>query len=100
MVTVTVREPTTPGEILKEEFLEPAGLTQRALADAIGVERRRINEIIGGKREITPDSAIRLGRFFNVSAQFWMNLQVRYNLWLEQSSRNKEYEKIRPRKVG
>ena len=100
MVTVTVREPTTPGEILKEEFLEPAGLTQGALADAIGVERRRINEIIGGKREITPDTAIRLGRFFNVSAQFWMNLQVRYNLWLEQSSRGKEYEKIRPRKVG
>jgi len=100
MVTVTVREPSTPGEILKEEFLDPAGITQGQLADFIGVERRRINEIIGGRRDITPDTAIRLGKFFGVSPQFWMNLQVRYNLWYAQAERKKEYNKIKPRKAG
>jgi addiction module HigA family antidote len=100
MVTMTVREPSTPGEILQEEFLEPVGLTQGQLADFIGVERRRINEIISGKRDITPDTAIRLGKFFSVSPQFWMNLQVRYNLWYAQAERKKEYNKIKPRKAG
>lgn len=100
MVTMTVREPSSPGEILQEEFLEPAGLTQGQLAELIGVERRRINEIVGGKREITPDTAIRLGKFFGVSPQFWMNLQVRYNLWHAQADRAKEYERIKPRKAG
>jgi len=100
MFTVTVREPSSPGEILREEFMEPAGLTQGKLADAIHVERRRINEIIGGRREITPDTAIRLSRYFGVSAQFWMNLQMRYNLWQAQVGGKREYERIKPRKSG
>lgn len=100
MVTLTVREPSSPGEILQEEFLNPIGLTQSQLAEWIGVERRRINEIVSGKREITPDTAIRLGRYFGVSPQFWMNLQVRYNLWHAQAERSKEYSRIKPRKAG
>lgn len=100
MVTLTVREPSSPGEILQEEFLDPIGLTQSQLAEWIGVERRRINEIVGGKREITPDTAMRLGKYFGVSPQFWMNLQVRYNLWHAQAERGKEYARIKTRKAG
>ncbi len=100
MVALTEREPSSPGEILQEEFLNPVGITQGQLAEWIGVERRRINEIVGGKREISPDTAIRLGKFFGVSPQFWMNLQVRYNLWHAQTKRGKEYDRIKPRKAG
>lgn len=61
------RKPFTPGEILKEEFLEPYNMTQAQLADAIGVHRRRVNEIINHRRAITPDTALRLGTFFNMA---------------------------------
>lgn len=79
--------------------MEPAELTQGKLAEAIRVERRRISEIVGGRREITPDTAIRLGRYFGVAAQFWMNLQARHDLWRAQAERGKEYARIRPRKA-
>ena len=69
-----------PGEILLEDFLKPLGVSQYALAKAIGVPPRRINEIALGKRAITADTALRLGRFFNMSAQFWLNLQSHYDL--------------------
>ena len=69
-----------PGEILMEEFLEPMGISQYRLAKAISVPPRRINEIVHGKRSITADSALRLGRFFGMSPQFWLNLQTRYDL--------------------
>ena len=70
----------TPGEILEEDFLKPMGLSQYRLAKDIGVSARRINEIIKGERTITADTALRLGRFFNMSAQFWLNLQSHYDL--------------------
>ncbi len=69
-----------PGEILKEEFLEAMGISQYRLAKDISVPPRRINEIVHGKRSITADTALRLGRFFGMSAQFWLNLQTRYDL--------------------
>lgn len=72
--------PLHPGEILKEEFLEPMGLSQNRLALAIKVPPRRINEIVLGKRRITADTALRLARYFNMSPQFWLGLQMDYDL--------------------
>ena len=72
--------PIHPGEILIEEFLEPMGSSQYRLAKDISVPPRRINEIVHGKRSITADTALRLGRFFGMSPQFWLNLQTRYDL--------------------
>jgi addiction module HigA family antidote len=72
--------PIHPGEILNEEFLKPMGISQYRLAKDISVPPRRINEIVYGKRSITADTALRLGKFFGISAQFWLNLQTRYDL--------------------
>ena len=72
--------PIHPGEILMDEFLKPMGISQYRLAKDISVPPRRINEIVHGKRSITADTAIRLGRFFNMTPQFWLNLQSRYDL--------------------
>ncbi len=72
--------PIHPGEILLEEFLKPMGLSQYRLAKDINVSPRRINEIVHGKRSITADTALRLGRFFCMSPQFWLNLQSRFDL--------------------
>jgi len=73
-------ENITPGEILEEDFLKPMGLSQYRLAKDLGVPARRINEIVKGERAITADTALRLGRFFKMSAQFWLNLQTHYDL--------------------
>jgi len=70
----------TPGEILEEDFLKPMALSQYRLAKDIGVPARRINEIVKGERAITADTALRLGRYFKMSAQFWLNLQSHYDL--------------------
>jgi antitoxin HigA-1 len=70
----------TPGEILEEDFLKPMGLSQYRLAKDISVPARRINEIVKGQRAITADTALRLGRYFKMSAQFWLNLQSHYDL--------------------
>jgi len=75
--------PVHPGEILLEEFLKPMNLTQYRLAKGISVPARRINEIVLGKRAITADTALRLGRYFKMSAQFWLNLQAHYDLACE-----------------
>lgn len=72
--------PIHPGEILLAEFLEPLGVSQYRLAKDIGVTARRINEIIHGRRSITADTALRLGRFFSMEAQFWLNLQSHYDM--------------------
>ncbi len=72
--------PIHPGEILFEDFLKPMQISQHHLAQAISVSPRHINEIVHGKREITAETALRLGRFFRMEAQFWMNLQTRYEL--------------------
>ena len=73
-------QPILPGEILLEEFLKPMGISQYRVAKAISVSQRRIGEIVQGKRAITADTALRLGRFFGIEAQFWLNLQSRYDL--------------------
>ncbi len=72
--------PIHPGEILLAEFLEPLGVSQYRLAKDIGVTSRRINEIVHGRRAITADTALRLGRYFNMEAQFWLNLQSHYDM--------------------
>ena len=73
-------KPLHPGEILSEEFLVPLGLSQNRLALDIRVPARRINEIVHGKRRITADTALRLAKYFNMSAQFWLGLQMDYDL--------------------
>src|SRR6266542_920507 len=83
----------TPGEILQEDFLKPFGLSQYRLALDIGVPPRRINEIVQGQRAITADTALRLGRYFKMSAQFWLNLQSHYELEVEQERLGKKLEK-------
>ena len=90
------RHPTHPGEMLLEEFLLPMGITQRELAEAIHVPYQRINEIINGRRGITPNTALRLAKFFGMSADFWMNLQLRWELYLAQQTEEKELKTIRP----
>jgi addiction module HigA family antidote len=72
--------PVHPGEILQKEFLEPMGLSQNRLALALGVPARRINEIVLGKRGVTADTALRLARYFKMSPQFWLGLQMDYEL--------------------
>ena len=84
-------EPIHPGEILKEEFMEPFGLSQNALARALHVPPRRINEIVNRKRAISPDTALRLAKFFGTSAEFWLNLQSRYAL---EEARDRSAERI------
>lgn len=78
--------PIHPGEILMEEFLKPMEISQYRLAKSISVPPRRINEIVHGKRAITADTALRLGRFFEMSPQFWLNLQTRYDLEVTEDS--------------
>ena len=83
----------TPGEILAEEFLKPMGITQYRLAKDIGVPSRRINEIVKGQRAITSDTALRLGRYFAMLPEFWLNLQTHYDLEQEQERLAKRLER-------
>ena len=92
----TNRTPTHPGEMLLEEFLNPMGITQRELADNIHVPYQRINEIVNGRRGITPSTALRLAKFFDMSADFWMNLQLRWDLYFAQQDENNVLETIHP----
>lgn len=92
----TNRVPTHPGEMLLEEFLKPMGLSQRELADSIHVPYQRINEIVNGRRGITPATALRLARFFGTSASFWMNLQLRWDLYHAQQTEASALKTIRP----
>jgi addiction module HigA family antidote len=75
------RPPTHPGEMLREEFLEPLGLSQSAFAVRLGISFPRLNEIVRGKRGVTPDTALRLARVLGVSADFWLGLQQDWDLW-------------------
>ena len=77
---VTKLPPITPGEILMEEFLEPLGISQSQLARDLNVPANRINQIINGKREITADTALRLGTYFGIEPEFWLNLQMRFTM--------------------
>ena len=92
----TNRTPTHPGEMLLEEFLKPMGTTQRELANAINVPYQRVNEIINGRRGITPSTALRLAKVFGVSADFWMNIQLRWDLYYAQRSEEEALQAIQP----
>ena len=86
-------KPIHPGEILMEEFLKPIGVSQYRLAKDISVPPRRINEIVHGRRSVTADTALRFGRFFGMSPQFWLNLQTRYDLEVTEDSLGNRLEK-------
>ena len=89
--------PTHPGEMLMEEFLKPLNMTQTELAQRIGVSYPRVNELIHGRRGITPNTALRLERLFGMEAQFWLNLQLAWDLYHAQHSPSaKEIQKIKP----
>jgi len=90
----TNRAPTHPGEMLVEEFLNPLEITQRQLADAIHVPYQRVNELVNQKRGVTPSTALRLARFFGVSADFWLNLQTRCDLYKAEESERADLESI------
>jgi len=93
----TDRIPTHPGEMLLEEFLLPAELTQRELANAIHVPYQRVNELVNGRRGITPSTALRLAKYFNVSPGYWLNLQTRWDLYHASKQEAEELEAIAPR---
>ena len=88
--------PVHPGEILLEEFLRPLGISQNALAMAIGVPTPRINAIVHGKRAVTADTALRLARYFGTTAMFWTNLQTRFDLDNEEDAHGVEIARIEP----
>ena len=92
----TNRTPTHPGEMLKEEFLNPMGLTQRELASGINVPYQRVNELINGKRGITPSTALRLAKYFGNTPSFWMNLHLRWDLYRTQRTEARQLKKIKP----
>ena len=97
MVSIpTDREPTHPGKMLLKEFLVPLGLTQRELASAILVPYQRVNELVRGRRGVTPSTALRLSRFFGTSPGFWMNLQLRWDLYHAQRAEAEQIDDIRP----
>jgi len=96
MMIPTGRTPTTPGEILKEEYLTPLSLTQEQLAKHIGVSRITINKIINAKQGVTPDIALRLATFFNTTPEFWLNLQLVVDLYLAHLRHQDQYNHIKP----
>lgn len=92
----TDREPTHPGEMLLEEFLKPMNLSQRDLADGIRVPYQRINELVNGRRGMTPATALRLAKYFDNTPGFWMSLQLRWDLYHAQNSEEKALRAIQP----
>jgi len=97
MVRVSAdKAPIHPGVTLREEFLLPMEITQQQLADGIHVPFQRINELVNGKRGVTPSTSLRLAKFFGMSEDFWMNLQVRWDLHRARIKEQTILEKIRP----
>ncbi len=92
----TDRVPTHPGEMVLEEFLKPMGLTQRELASAISVPYQRVNELVNGRRGMTPATALRLAKYFGTSPDFWMNLQLRWDLYHAEQTEATQLQQIRP----
>ncbi|WP_035693689.1 HigA family addiction module antitoxin [Azospirillum halopraeferens] len=95
---ITARSPDSVGQILVEEFLEPLGITQGQLAEALGVPRKHVNELCNNRRAITADTALMLSRVFDTSVEFWANLQLRNDLWaaLHDPKRMERIERARP----
>jgi antitoxin HigA-1 len=89
-----VHAPITPGEILKEEFLDPLGISQYRLAQATGLPATRIGEIVRGKRRITTEAAIRLSRALGLSERYWINIQADYDLELEHGTHEAELDRV------
>ena len=96
----THRAPTHPGEMLLEEFLTPMGLTQRELADGIRVPYQRVNELVNGRRGVTPQTALRLAKFFGTSPDLWMNFQLRWDLYHAMEAEAPELSRIKRVRVG
>lgn len=96
MLVPTHRVPTHPGEMLLEDFLQPLGLTQRELADAIGVPYQRVNEIVRRRRGVTPSTALRLARFLDTSPGVWMNLQLTWDLFHAQQIEEEDLKRVSP----
>ncbi|MBD1399632.1 HigA family addiction module antitoxin [Pelovirga terrestris] len=90
----TNRPPTHPGEMLREEFLLPMSISQKDLAAAIHVPFQRVNELVNQKRGVTPSTALRLAKFFGMSADFWLNLQMRWDLYRARQVEEEELESI------
>ena len=94
------REPTHPGEMLITEFLIPMDISQRELSKEIHVPYQRINEIINKRRGVTPSTALRLSKFFGVSEDFWLSLQLRWDLYKARRIETKELKQIRPFRIA
>jgi len=92
----THRQPTHPGIILLEEFLKPMAMSQTELAKAINVPYQRVNDLINGRRGITPGTALRLAKFFGTTPDFWLNFQRRWELYRAQQKEGQEIEQITP----
>ena len=92
----TDREPVHPGEMLRQEFLLPLGMTQSDLATAIHVPFQRVNEVVRGRRGVTPSTALRLSRFFGTTPDFWINMQLRWDLYHAQRAEATQIDSIRP----
>ena len=92
----TDRKPTHPGEMLLEEFLMPLGISQQALANSIHVPFQRINEIVRGRRRVTPSTALRLSKYFGTTPDYWMNLQLRCDLFEAQKDERRTIDQITP----
>ena len=95
------RRPTPPGQIFLEDFLVPIGMTQRAAAGRLRISYPRMNEIVNGKRSVTPDTALRLAKFTETEPEFWLNLQQAVDLWdALHSEQASEVESIEPARVA
>lgn len=97
---MTKREPATIGEILVEEFMRPMGLTQHALAEAMGVQRKHVNELCNNRRAVTAPTALILARVFGTSPEFWLNVQRRTDLWEAMNSPQERGRIMRARRIG
>ena len=95
---ITKRQPVSVGEMLVEEFIEPLGITQARLAEAMGISRRTVNELCNNKRSITVDTALMLAKVFGNTPDFWLNLQRRNDIWaaLHSPKRKARIEKVKP----
>lgn len=96
----THREPTHPGEMLLEEFLKPMSLSQRDLAESIHVPYQRVNELVNRKRGVTPSAALRLAKFFGTTAAFWLNLQLRWDLYHASHTEAAELKRIKSLRIA
>jgi antitoxin HigA-1 len=94
------RKPTHPGEMLREDFLPDYGLTVSGMAEALGVSRQSINELLRERRAVSPEMAIRLGRLFGNSAEFWLNAQHAVDLWVANQALKSKVARIRPLNTG